>query len=294
VKNDCYDHHAAIYFLLQDRLKASSSPRSSSLSPNRSQIQANCHSSKRRPSNIAERGIQQQIHVESFQSLRDSTNVEPQMVYPQSNLEKTYQASSGMLPTDYICLTCSGPILENTTSTTTCVRCARLRIRRLNFAHQTSDQDQLQATAVQQQLQLSMEAAKGVEDLERKIHGRHDSRDSGVSSGSSQDYGECTPTSEMTLMFPRFPAASDRPCVPMSQLVRKLSEVEGPVKGVPGNKMSVDEGVFTDLDDGSGVRNTKSEGATKKASSFDTASFTSTGSSKMVLNRETGLERAVR
>jgi hypothetical protein len=34
-----------------------------------------------------------------------------------------------------------------------------------------------------------------------------------------QDYGECTPTAEKNLMFPRFPASSDRPSLPMSQLV---------------------------------------------------------------------------
>ena len=42
--------------------------------------------------------------------------------------------SSGMMATDYSCLTCGLPILENTTSTTTCVKCARLRTRRRNFA----------------------------------------------------------------------------------------------------------------------------------------------------------------
>ena len=42
--------------------------------------------------------------------------------------------TSGMMTTDYCCLTCGLPIMENTTSTTTCVKCAKLRTRRRNFA----------------------------------------------------------------------------------------------------------------------------------------------------------------
>ena len=45
-----------------------------------------------------------------------------------------------MAATDHKCLTCSGPILENTTSTTCCVKCARLRTRRRNFAHRPANQ----------------------------------------------------------------------------------------------------------------------------------------------------------
>jgi hypothetical protein len=225
---------------------------------------------------------------------KDSTQAIRQLPHSSMN-----QGLSGMQSTDYTCLTCSGPILENTTSTTTCARCARLRIRRRNFAHQTSDQsyrDQQHPT--QQQLQLPNEVmfVKSVDEHERLPHGRHDSRDSGVSSGSSQDYGECTPTAEKSLMFPRFPATSDRPTVPMSQLVRKLSEVEGPTQTkLAGHKISVDEGVITDIDDTTPhLSTTANSGAQKKASSFDTSSLGSMGPNRMGLARESGMERAAR
>ena len=245
VRNDSYDHHAAIYFLLQDRLASSSSSRSSSLSPNRSQQQQQQqqkqppppqqqqqqqqHTIRRRPSSIAEQG-QTRIIAENFLSLRDSSNVDPhhsitsqqlqqqqqqqylatQQQMPQVNLQwqspaatkvedSCYQTSSGMKATDFNCLTCGCSILENTTSTTTCVKCARLRIRRRNFAHQVPEQGrqmQFQQQLIQQQqlLQqqqqqqhLEMLATKAAsEESERGTHGRHDSRDSGVSSGSSQ------------------------------------------------------------------------------------------------------------
>lgn len=93
--------------------------------------------------------------------------------------------------------------------------------------------------------------------------GPHDSRDSGVSSGSSQDYGECTPPVEKSLVFPRFPTrvgSSDRPTVPFSQLVRKLSEVEGIMPNI-ALKTSLDEGV--DIDN-------SSESALSDAGSFHT------------------------
>ena len=50
-----------------------------------------------------------------------------------------------MSATEHRCLTCGALILDNTTSTTACVKCARLRTRRLNFAspphrsHKSSD-----------------------------------------------------------------------------------------------------------------------------------------------------------
>ena len=50
-----------------------------------------------------------------------------------------------MSVTEHRCLTCGALILDNTTSTTACVKCARLRTRRLNFAspphrsHKSSD-----------------------------------------------------------------------------------------------------------------------------------------------------------
>ena len=251
VRNDSYDHHAAIYFLLQDRLASSSSSRSSSLSPNRSQQQQQqpqqpqqqpSHHShqqqnlRRRPSSIAEQG-QVRIVTENLLSLRESNNTDPQFaVTPQqllqqqqqyqqhqqqmlhlnlqqplwqspavSKVEETcYQTASGMMASDFSCLTCGGQILENTTSTTTCVKCARLRIRRRNFAHQVPEQGrpiQFQQQQQQQQQQhqqmihqqqqmlqhhFEMLTTSNSEDSERGPHGRHDSRDSGVSSGSSQ------------------------------------------------------------------------------------------------------------
>ena len=80
-----------------------------------------------------------------------------------------------------------------------------------------------------------------------RLRGPHDSRDSGVSSGSSQDYGDCTPTTEKSLIFPsRYSVGNrvslDRQSVQFSQLVRKLSEVEGIVPNIV-MKSSVDEGV---------------------------------------------------
>jgi hypothetical protein len=262
VRNDSYDHHAAIYFLLQDRLASSSSSRSSSLSPNRSQQQQQQqqptqpppqqqqqqqqpqNSLRRRPSSIAEQG-QNRMGTENLLSLRDSTKadlqyaVTPQQLLQQQYLasqqhqqqqqqmlqlnlqqplwqspsatkveETCYQTGSGMKATDFSCLTCGGPILENTTSTTTCVKCARLRIRRRNFAHQVPEQGrqmQFQQHLIQQQQQQIMQQQQhqqqqqqqqhlemlattktASEESERGTHGRHDSRDSGVSSGSSQ------------------------------------------------------------------------------------------------------------
>jgi len=291
VINDCYDHYAAIYFLLQDRLKSSTSSRSSSLSPNRSQpgqtqFHSDNHSSRRRPSTIAEQGVHQQVHVESLLSLRESTNgepvqfnTEPTSNHPISTDEKGCQMLAGIRMTNYTCLTCTGPILENTSSTTTCVRCARLRVRRRNFAHQTpeqSNQDQVQA--VHNHLLQAEDAVLRIEERNINVNIRHDSKDSGV---SSQDYGECTPTTEKNLMFPRvpLPPTTERSSNIMSQLVRKLSEVEGPAKG-QGTKVSVDEGVSIDTEEGSEAARSDP----KKALSFDTSNLY--GPQKMVLSRE--------
>ena len=160
--------------------------------------------------------------------------------------------SGGMIVSDYKCLTCAGPILENTTSTTTCVNCAMLRKRRRAFAHPW-DSHQQQLMHQQQQLQhqnsqqhfqhLPLTESMGSE----RIRGPHDSRDSGVSSGSSQDYGDFTPTTEKSLIFPsRYSVGNrvslDRQSVQFSQLVRKLSEVEGIVPNIL-MKTSIDEGV---------------------------------------------------
>ena len=94
--------------------------------------------------------------------------------------------------TDHKCLTCGSPILDNTTSTTACVKCARLRTRRMNFAHPPP---QLAACA----------------------GGSSESRDSGVSGGSEEAAGESSPA----------PRPARRDSVQFSTLVRKLSEVEG-------------------------------------------------------------------
>ena len=66
-----------------------------------------------------------------------------------------------------------------------------------------------------------------------------------------QDYGECTPPVEKSLVFPV--GSGQRPSVPLSQLVRKLSEVEGIMPSMPlqlaaaatsaAQQGSLDEGV---------------------------------------------------
>ena len=102
----------------------------------------------------------------------------------------------------------------------------------------------------------------------------------------------------------------------MSQLVRKLSEVEGispsshnaRVSGVLKN--SLDEGVGVDIDDPQLLLDfqqqqlqqqhqqlhlhAQSERITPKASSFDSASLSSCGSGGMLLNGIDGMERATR
>ena len=172
-------------------------------------------------------------------------NVEQNQTIPHSN-------SGGMLVSDYKCLTCGGPILDNTTSTTTCVKCARLRTRRRAFAHPwDSHEQQLMQQRQQLQHQNSQNQFQHLPSSEsmgsERLRGPHDSRDSGVSSGSSQDYGDCTPTTEKSLIFPsRYSVGNrvslDRQSVQFSQLVRKLSEVEGIVPNIV-MKSSIDEGV---------------------------------------------------
>ncbi len=139
-----------------------------------------------------------------------------------------------------------------------------------------------------------------------------------------QDYGEMTPTGEKNLIFPRFPASSDRPSLPMSQLVRKLSEVEG-ISPSSHNarvgavlKTSIDEGVAVDIDDPQVLLDyqqqhqqqqyqqqqhqyqqhhhlhAKSDKISPKASSFDSASLSSCGSGGMLLTGDAGVERALR
>ena len=75
-----------------------------------------------------------------------------------------------------------------------------------------------------------------------RLPGPHDSRDSGVYSAydSSQDYGsEYSPQVESkALVFPMGHGShggrmEQRPSVPLSQLVRKLSEVEGIMPNMP-------------------------------------------------------------
>ena len=128
-----------------------------------------------------------------------------------------------------------------------------------------------------------------------------------------------TPTGEKNLIFPRFPASSDRPSLPMSQLVRKLSEVEG-ISPSSHNarvgavlKTSLDEGVAVDIDDPQLLHDyqlqqqqqqhqyqqhhhlhAKSEKISPKALSFDSASLSSCGSGGMLLTGDAGVERALR
>ncbi|XP_059095436.1 serine/threonine-protein kinase par-1-like [Tigriopus californicus] len=329
VKNEVYNHHAAIYFLILDIYNKANKPGSSGmcsgkarhrqqqtittsmgpppqatttseaphsqLRPNRprpSQLQTkNPRASPsrhfslgsdevehhgRRPSSVAEQVLSESNRLQIAQLAANharlqpgnldasshptqSGSLQPQTLWqaspsmrPSSQMDGDVnalrmQSPSGMVATEYDCNNCKEPILENTTSTTTCVKCARLRTRRRNFAHPTMLWSNQSATTTfagrdhsaplpQQYLFCS----------EERTRGPHDSRDSGVSTGSSQDYGECTPPIEKSLGFPRFPArvgSSDRPSVPISQVMRKLSEVEGIA---PANMMlrsSVDEGV---------------------------------------------------
>ena len=193
---------------------------------------------------------QQQLQPQQLLMQPSGTN-ESQQNEPLPQMDN----SGGMIVSDYKCLTCTGPILENTTSTTTCAKCAKLRTRRLAFAHPwdshkqqlLQQQQQLQHQNSQQHFQhLPLNESMGSE----RVRGPHDSRDSGVSSGSSQDYGDFTPTTEKSLIFPsRYSVGNrvslDRQSVQFSQLVRKLSEVEGIVPNIL-MKTSIDEGVCID------------------------------------------------
>lgn len=211
------------------------------------------YSSPRRPSSILPHLQQlQQLQQQQQQALMHTTaNVEQQNIQPlPPQIENN---SGGMIVSDYQCLTCSGPILENTTSTTTCVKCARLRTRRKAFAHPWDTHQQQLILQQQQQLHHQNSQHQFVhsplnESMEsERVSGPHDSRDSGVSSGSSQDYGGFTPTTEKSIIFPsRYSFGNrvslDRQSVQFSQLVRKLSEVEGIAPNIL-MKTSIDEGV---------------------------------------------------
>ena len=176
-----YDHHAAIYFLLLDKLKEQKT--------GLGKISAG-DGKRRRPSTIAEQPSKVMPGLEDFQSLRLRTSSETER-------EAGRGATVGAGPscelgvTEHKCLTCGSPILDNTTSTTSCVKCARLRTRRMNFAHPPPH----------------VTACTG---------GSSESRDSGVS-GGSQDTGDTSPALR----------PGKRDSVQFSTLVRKLSEVEG-------------------------------------------------------------------
>ena len=183
---------------------------------------------KRRPSTIAEQPLKGITNPDSLQSLRLRTTSESESETQRSQQQQQQQAgsASGMTKTEYKCITCGSPILDNTSSTTACVKCARLRTRRMNFAHPP-----VQPTAG---CQL----------------GPSDSRDSGV---SSQDCGEITPTAERQMAFMRHPlhVSTQQPCEQMNKLVRKLSEVEGIDHSsiLRNKKASMDEGVELDYSD---------------------------------------------
>ena len=234
---DSYDHHAAIYFLLLDKLKE--------------QKMSGGDGKRRRPSTIAEQPSKVLPVVEDFHSLRLRTGSESERETAGGGVAGVAAVAGGggggggglagglagglsggagceLGRTEHNCLTCGSPILENTTSTTSCVKCARLRTRRMNFAHPPP--------------QLS--------------------RDSGVSggSGSSQDTGDVSPapsSSSTTTFTSTASSSSSRPgkrdSVQFSTLVRKLSEVEGinPSHILRCMKTSIDEGVELDYDTGS-------------------------------------------
>ena len=178
-----YDHHAAIYFLLLDKLKEQKIGLGK---------MSGGDGKRRRPSTIAEQPCKVMPGLEDFHSLRLRTSSETEREAGRG------EAVGGEVPvcemgvTEHKCLTCGSPILDNTTSTTSCVKCARLRTRRMNFAHPPP-----QVTAC--------------------TGGSSESRDSGVSGGSQETPGDTSPASR--------PARRDS--VQFSTLVRKLSEVEG-------------------------------------------------------------------
>ena len=89
----------------------------------------------------------------------------------------------------------------------------------------------------------------------------------------------------------------------MSQLVRKLSEVEG-ISPTSHHtrvvlKTSLDEGVSVDVDDSQQQLQLQHlrpqvDRVPGKASSFDSASLTSSGSAGILLSGDAGIERAIR
>ena len=285
MQTDSYDHHAAIYYLLQERLTHYRHSATGSPSKHQQAHQNQRHhiqEHRRRPSNLAEQVSltgHYNMHTDNnFQSLRDYSSPRPAIaILPQQQQQHqdqqptlhtanvveenqqpiSHETSGGMVVSEYKCLTCGGPILENTTSTTTCVKCAGLRTRRRAFAYRWEDPhqqqllyQQLQHQNSQKQFQhLPLSESIGSERV-RVPHDSRDSRDSGVSSGSSQDYGDCTPTTEKSLIFPpRYSIGNrvsiDRQSVQFSQLVRKLSEIEGIVPNIP-MKTSIDEGIYVE------------------------------------------------
>lgn len=223
---DTYDHHAAIYFLLLDRLKEQKNNIGKGQTDGK----------KRRPSTVAEQPLKGMPGAEDFQSLRLRTTSESEREARRDWQTEQRPERSEMLSTEFKCLTCGSPIMDNTTSTTSCVKCARLRTRRMNFAHPPP----LYGST------LSSPSSREP----------YDSRDSGVSAGSSQDCGEITPTVERQVVFPRIGKGSvgsveRRESVQFSQLVRKLSEVEGinPSHILRSMKTSIDEGVELEYSD---------------------------------------------
>ena len=203
-------------------------------------------SKRRRPSTIAEQPSKVLPGVEDFQSLRLRTTSESERDMPDKQTIKVIP--SGILQdkvemgrTEHKCLTCNSVILDNTTSTTSCVKCAKLRIRRKNFANPPP-----------------MDGSN--------IVGR-ESSDSGVSSGS-QECNDIIPSPSsvhpgtLPLMTRRNQeGVSNINSSQFSTLVRKLSEVEGinPSHILRSMKSSIDEGVELDYPDSDSLSTTSSQ-----------------------------------
>ena len=203
-------------------------------------------SKRRRPSTIAEQPSKVLPGIEDFQSLRLRTTSESERDSPDRQHSKV--TASGMLPdkvemgkTEHKCLTCNSVILDNTTSTTSCVKCAKLRIRRKNFANPPP-----------------MDGPS--------VMGR-ESSDSGVSSGS-QECNDIIPspsgghTGPLPLMTRRQPdGVAGVNSSQFSTLVRKLSEVEGinPSHILRSMKSSIDEGVELDYPDSDSLSTSSSQ-----------------------------------
>jgi len=255
---DAYDHHAAIYFLLLDRLKEQKTNIGKGQTDGK----------KRRPSTIAEQPMKGMPGAEDFQSLRLRTTSESERETHRDWSTEVRPERSEMLSTEFKCLTCGSSIMDNTTSTTSCVKCARLRTRRMNFAHPPP------------LVGSTLSSPAGREPS--------DSRDSGVSAGSSQDCGEITPTLDRQVIFPRIGKGSigsmeRRETVQFSQLVRKLSEVEGinPSHILRSMKTSIDEGVELDYSDPTISESGSSGNASTAPSSIWTESTSTSQTSSM-------------